>query len=266
MCLFTRPVENVSDTNIFARAVGPRQILVYEMAYAALGELAMVLPLPVEPGAGEDALKFIPLDECAGFFAQLREGFPVRRDPRFESMTLGATVELSRTLRVQEVGDFEASFVPTPEDFGRLDERFRLPLDLWLRLNDYRDWGFAVFKLKAAAGGKRVHPMALEFPRRDAKRLFFPTLHIHSGQLEPMAHFDHTLYLQPEPAMNWYLQGWEESYAPAVAFVKCMQGEALFDLARPVWRAKVKGRHENADVWLGPGSRPLPKSRALDIA
>jgi len=46
MCCFSRPVEIVSDTNIFARADGARQYLVYSMKYAARSDLAMVLPLP----------------------------------------------------------------------------------------------------------------------------------------------------------------------------------------------------------------------------
>jgi hypothetical protein len=34
-------------------------------------------------------------------------------------------------LEVIQVGDFEASFVPTVKDFSRLDERFRLPSAVW---------------------------------------------------------------------------------------------------------------------------------------
>ena len=48
MCMFTRPVVSVADTRIFARLTGNgTQLLVYEMSYAAAGDLAMVLPLPV---------------------------------------------------------------------------------------------------------------------------------------------------------------------------------------------------------------------------
>ena len=257
MCCFTELVEKVSDTSIYARAIGLRQILVYEMLYAAKSELAMVLPLPVPPGSPEDALEFISLEECAGFFADLDAGFPRRRRGDIEGMTLGASVDLSAKLAVIDVGGFEASFVPRPEDFGRLDERFRLPADLWLQLNLYRDWGFAVFKLKP--GTKRVHPMAFSFPRRDLKRLFFPTLHIHRRSVERIADFDHTLYCQTEPAMNFHLQGWEESEGSAKKFVQCMQAKALFDLGAPCWRLKLKGPFDNADTWLGRGGR-IPAS------
>lgn len=258
MCCFTGPVESVASTSIFARAIEDRQVLVHEMIYAADAALAMVLPLPVPAHSPEDALRFVSLEDCPGFFEHLRDGFPQLA----VSLSLGSleeeTLALSATLEVVEVGGFEASFVPRPEDFARLDERFRLPADLWLQLNAYRDWGFAVFKLNPARG-LRVHPMALEFPRRDRSRLFFPTLHIHHRTLEPSASFDHALYCQPDPAMNWHLQAWDESYAPVRRFMRCETALALFDAEAPVWRLKLAGARENADTWLGRGGRiPAP--------
>jgi len=261
MCCFTLPVEHVGDTCIFARADGARQSLVYSMTYAAEQELAMVLPLPVPPGSPEDALAFVDLESCADFFAQMREGFPAPV-PAFATLGEGVdmlSVDLTRTLKVVDVGQFEASFVPSPMDFGRLDERFRLPAELWLKLDVYEDWGFAVFKLKETASDSRVHPMAFTFPRRDRKRLFFPTVHVHDGHLASAARFDHELYCQPEPAMNWHLQGWDESYAAARRFMRCEAAAQVVDLAFPVWRRKLNGAFENVDTWLGPGGRfPAP--------
>ncbi len=51
------------------------------------------------------------------------------------------------TILVHDVSSFEASFVPTLEDFDRLDERFRIPPDAIGKIPRYRDYGFAVFKL-----------------------------------------------------------------------------------------------------------------------
>jgi len=260
MCCFSDIVESVADTSIFARAIGKRQILVYEMLYSAQQELAMVLPLPVPPDSPEDALEFINLERCPDFFADLREAFPQRGGFADLAGSLSAGAAVATELAVVEVGGFEASFVPRPEDFGRLDERFRLPADLWLQLNTYRDWGFAVFKLKP--GRKRVHPMAFSFPRRDSSRLFFPTLHIHKRSIEREAYFDHALYCQTEPAMNFHLQGWEESSDAAREFVRCAQAKALFDLDAPCWRLELQGELENADTWLGRGGRmPAPLER-----
>lgn len=257
MCLFTGPVEKVSNTSIFARAVGERQIVVYSMTYAAASPLAMVLPIPVVPDSPDDALRFINLEDCPDFFSELRRGFPIHEEASMGA-SLAAVEAPARTLQVHEVGAFEASFVPRPEDFGRLDERFRLPAEIWLVLNHYRDWGFAVFKLKETELAN-VHPMAFDFPRRDRKRLFFPTLHVHNGRFERSAHFDHALYCQPEPAMNWHLQGWEYGRGPAEIYVRCEQGRQLIDRARPCWRNVFDGLRENRDTWVGKGeSIPAP--------
>jgi len=106
-----------------------------------------------------------------------------------------SSVELTEpTLQVHEVGSFEASFVPTLNDFDRLDSRFRLPEQIWHQLPIYEDYAFAVFKLKP--GAKQIHPMAFEFPRRNIDQMFFPTVHIHDGKVDVKAHFDHSLYCQ----------------------------------------------------------------------
>ncbi len=262
MCMFTMEIEDVSDTKIFARALGPRQILVYEMNYAAKHELAMVLPIPVPPGTPEDGVRFVNLEECRHFFAELHEGFP-RDSGRIEMasmMMLGGddVVEAVKILEVHEVGAYEASFVPTVADFGRLDERFRLPPEIWLELNTYRDYGFAVFKLLPTRRA-HAHPMAFEFPTRYPQRLFFPTLHIHDRRVTPSAHYDHTLYCQPSHAMQWHMAGWEDSEGSASEFITCEKARALFDLELPCWRQGLHGKLFNADTWVGEGgSVPQP--------
>jgi hypothetical protein len=48
MCCFSRPVEHVSNTSIFARPVAKgRQALVYTIQLNAREDLAMILPIPV---------------------------------------------------------------------------------------------------------------------------------------------------------------------------------------------------------------------------
>ena len=124
-------------------------------------------------------------------------------------------------LVVHEVGSFEASFVPTRRDFSRLDQRFRLPDDVWQALLGYDDWGFAVFKLGPMSRLTGVHPMAFEFPQRDPDRLFFPAVHVHNGRVEPWATFDHRLYCQDVEDIRldrWYWSfhsefRWEQSSA-----------------------------------------------------
>ena len=174
MCCFSQPVRSVHSTNIFARPADERrQFLVYSMTLDARKELAMILPLPVKTPAAENDVEFIDLQGYPNFFADLEHGFPSVGDGA--SFGKSASPATAATLRVLEVGSFEASFVPTIADFSRLDERFRLPHNVWDKLPGYKTYGFAVFKLKP--GAMTVHPMAFSFPRQNTNTLFFPTVH-----------------------------------------------------------------------------------------
>jgi hypothetical protein len=215
MCCFSGPVRSVSGTRIFARPLeGGRQLLVYAMSLAIDEDVAMVLPVPVPPGSSDDALAFVDMSKSPTFFESLDALFP-----RLGILAFGApqSAPLARhraPLVVHDVGDFQASFVPTQRDFDRLDARFRLAPEAWAALPQYGDWGFAVFKLRSRApsgfieGVKRVlgqspppeetprHPMAFELPLRDPSKLFYPTVHVHDGKVHPTARFDHTFYGQ----------------------------------------------------------------------
>src|SRR5262249_35166406 len=142
MCCFSRPVELVTNTNIFARAgKDHRQYLVYSMQFKAAEDLAMILPLPTPKGAPEDAVKFINLEDYADFFAEMHSGFPVPPMIATRSNTKAPALAAGGKLEVIQVGSFEASFVPGVKDFVRLDECFRLPAGTWDALPQYKDWG-----------------------------------------------------------------------------------------------------------------------------
>lgn len=202
MCVFSQAVSSVCNTKIFARVIGgapPRQILVYEMEFSAAGDLAMLLPLPTPKGSAEDALQFVSLEDYPQFFTDMKKGFPemlTRSAPSGASPTNAA-----KTLKVHDVGAFEASFVPTGADFSRLDERFRLPAGVLEAIPGVGDYGFAVFKLKAGESQK-VHPMALTFPTRNPQQIFYPTSHVHDGTFPSRAVFDHALYFQGSDTMR----------------------------------------------------------------
>lgn len=247
MCCFSRPVDLVADTNIFARAAkGGRQYLVYSMRFAADEDLAMILPIPTPKNSPDDALKFINLEKYPDFFADLKSGFPVpklkddSRGPKAGGLALGAP------LAVVTVGKFVASFVPSVKDFARLDKQFRLPESVWAKLPQYKDFGFAVFKLskpEKKGSEQKVHPMAFDFPRADRELLFFPTVHIHDGSVPAKAKFDHALFCQDEaPA------GWEESPGHAVSFVKIKETLGIVEPNGHVYRKVMKGTFDNKDV------------------
>lgn len=249
MCCFSRPVISVSATNIFARAAeNGRQFLVYSMTVKAKEDLAMVLPLPVKIGTDEKGVSFIDLSGYPNFFADLRMGFPVPRPTKSWHSAADPGNAASKQLAVVKVGNFEASFVPAVKDFSRLDERFRLPADAWDKLPGYRDFGFAVFKLKA--GAATVHPMAFSFPRRDLKTLFFPTVHIHDGKVHPRGDFDHALYCQPSEHERLALDGWQESPRNASAFMKMASTKGLVAADHHCYRRELHGQLPNRDTFL----------------
>ncbi len=248
MCCFSRPVKLVAKTKIFARAsTTGRQFLVYSMTVDASEELAMILPIPVPTDSDDDSVRFINLEEYADFFDEMQSGFPA-----LVSASLDRKVKTpSRSkapLKVEQVGSFEASYVPSIKDFSRLDERFRLPTEVWDKLPAYKEFGFAVFQLmREKRGAQKVHPMAFEFPRARPKRLFFPTVHIHDGTVHPQAHFDHFLYCQQSAGEN--LMMWDESAQPVGMFMKKHEAsQGLLDADAHCYRKILNGNLKNEDT------------------
>jgi hypothetical protein len=225
MCIFSQAVQHVSQTSIYARGAGKEQILVYSMSLAASAELAMILPLPVEPGSGEDAVRFIDLSPYPKFFSDLRNAFPMELSASF-AIPSAAPAFAPQALKVHDVGSFEASFVPTIADFERLDARFRLDPTLWKYLPSYADFGFAVFKLRPKTVSENIHPMAFAFPRRDVHSLFFPTLHVHDGAVHETAAFDHDLFCQTPSSLG---PGWTPSHSALANFVDALRVPDLVD-------------------------------------
>jgi hypothetical protein len=141
----------------------------------------------------EDAVKFFDFSKYEGVRGSVG-AVSVAAKSREADPFGAAPAAAGYSLKVVSVGAYDASFVPTIADFSRLDARFRLPEGVWAKLPGYADFGFAVFKLKP--GNAQVHPMAFSFPTALADTVFFPTLHIHDGEVHAKERFDHTLYLQ----------------------------------------------------------------------
>jgi hypothetical protein len=242
MCCFSRPVVAVTDTNIFARASKDgRQFLVYSMKIDAREELAMILPIPVPKASKDDAVRFINLEKYAEFFTEMDRGFPPP-PPTLGDNSRGGD---AHGLKVVDVGSFVASFVPSVADFRRLDERFRLPTEVWDKLPIYKDFGFAVFQLKK--GAQKVHPMAFEFPRANPKQLFFPTVHIHDGTVKARARFHHTLFCQK--SVDSDVMSWLESTRPAGMYMKNLDAaQGLIDPGAHCFKKAIVGERKNEDI------------------
>lgn len=258
MCCFAGPVRSVRNTRIFARLSGQgTQFLVYEMEFSSEAENAMILPLPVLTPAAEDAVRFIDFKDNGGFFEALDAGFPVK--PSFSlsrSKGASAAVAAAAPLPVEEVGDYVASFVPAMKDFDRLDPRFRIAPEIWAKIPSYADYGFAVFQLKSREG--RPHPMAFELKTRMPDKIFFPTVHIHDGEVHPTESFDHALYLQDasfdavagdyedRDAVDWST-GFVRSDRPASAFAAVNESRGVVAADLLVHRRDLRGELPNVD-------------------
>ena len=244
MCLFTGPVKNVANTRIFARMEGDRQFLVYEMEVTTIDAVAMILPLPISLES-TDPLNFLSLEDYPRFFPDLHRCFPKRE---VFSGTRGPAAPPARApLRVQQVGVYEASYVPSREDFSRLDARFRLPDEVLGLFPDYSDFGFAVFQLRR--GVLHVHPMALSFSARDPSTLFYPTSHLHDGLVHQRASFDHLLYAQCAPLNS----PWETSASMPREVMNLGNWRTddpthgIVEGYAPVYRRFIRGEFPNTD-------------------
>jgi hypothetical protein len=244
MCCFTGKVEAVKNTRIFAR-VGPNgnQVVIYSMAVKSSRDVAMVLPVPVKPGSGENAMNFIDLSGYLSFFDDIEKHFLDTSSDPFAAATPPQRSVYKPVLKVVSVGAFDASYVPTIQDFSRLDARFRLPDDAWSQLPAYEKFGFAVFKLKA--GSALIHPMAFSFPTATPKEVFYPTMHIHDGKIHKRAAFDHTLYGQ---GISSEEGGWEESRSLAGQFVKTRLTKLTVRSDLHIYRKSMVGTFTNGDV------------------
>ena len=250
MCCFSGKVSEVSGTQIFARlADGREQILVYSMNVAAPEDVAMILPLPVPPASPERAVTWIDLSDYPDLFVDLNQLFP----EIIFGPGLSAHAGEVPPLEVFAVGSFEASFVPSPADFARLDPRFRLPDTALAALPQYADWGFAVFKLAPGAPGapRTIHPMAFRFPLRDPTALFYPMVHVHDGQFHPRARYDHTLYCQVRNGDNSdAIDGWDAPYGHIAVEIDVDRTRGVIDPELEVNRIKYQFEWANEDKFV----------------
>ena len=221
------------------------------MEFSAEQDVAMILPFPQKRGGAQP--RFINFEDVPEFFKKLQSLFPVRRTRGSRGLK---SAPMSFSIPVIQFGSFEGSFVPTINDFDRLDERFRFAsgtLDAMKRL--YGDYSFAVFKLKPGRDVK-VHPMAFAFDARDPKKIFFPTVHVHDGEWHASEHFDHTLYAQvPEDNLRGEIREANKAGNPTEVSERKMSinkdlrsspaSEAV--VAAPVFRVKLRGNLENRD-------------------
>lgn len=265
MCIFSQRVVSVNDTQIFARlSGGGTQFLAYQMKYESTIQNAMILPIPVRRPATEDSIQFIDLKNYPDLFESFDRGFPYHSPPSIGCSASFDKVALEM-LEVFKVGNYIASFVPTLSDFDRLDEKFKLSDEIWAQIPEYENFSFAVFQL--AAGSLKPHPMAFEFQNTNDE-MFFPTMHIHDGEIHDAERFDHILYLQHagyDSSVYGYRNadvedkstGLVRSKFIASRFCDIGRSRGLIDGDLLVHRKVMRGEYANADTVFSNSGDPL---------
>jgi hypothetical protein len=93
--------------------------------------------------------------------------------------------------------------------------------------------------------------MALSFPSRHPEKLFFPTVHIHDGEVHAKEHFDHELYCQVARPGFFEMMKWEESPGIAKGACKVEKSEGLLYGDSHIYRRRMVGDFANKDIVLG---------------
>lgn len=269
MCCFAQAVNHVRNTKIFARLTSEQmQVLAYSMHYETDVPNAMILPLPTT--GREDSLRFIDLSDYDYIFNDLQRGFPKKRS-LFSNVlpTAGVLDSKSAALKVQKVGNFVASFAPSVDDLARLDPRFVIPKETWKKIPSYDGYGFAVFQLDEAAS--KTHPMAMEFESSLKEKVFFPTLHIHDGEIHKLEDFDHYLFMQHAgfdsivgaydgPKHEDPKTGMVRSKEMAGQFTKPDKSRGLIDANLLLHRKRMHGKLANQDKIVRAAGHPTKVS------
>mgnify|MGYP006921585531 CR=1 FL=1 len=244
MCIFSRDITAVSATKIFARMEANKQAIVYEMVLATSQDTAMVLPIPIAQTNGGELVEFVDLSAYDDLFKDIEDLFPKTRTKSFSIDAPPAQA----TLVVHQVGAFQASFVPSQQDFDRLDERFRLNTAVLEKLPMYADYGFVVFQLRK--GEAKIHPMAFWFVTRDINQLYFPTVHVHDGQVHDHEKFDHILYGQGNVHRGQLTDMTYRAMGSEKLKNISDQSVALVAHDSEVFKKRLQGKLENKDTWF----------------
>lgn len=249
MCILSGRIKDIAKTNLFVSDLGRGvHSTIYSMTIRTAIDVAMILPVPVLRGSGEDAVRFVDLSGYQTLFDDMNALWP---EPVAFSVydPLSRRIAMKSTLVVHNVGRFVASYVPTWEDFHRLDECFRLDPTVWLSLPAYGNFGFAVFQFKANANNQDIHPMAYTYLTEQPDELFFPTVHVHDGHhAGKTARFDHTLFFQE--SVNFpHTTIWESSNVATNHTVNLDRTRGLVT-GQPLYRTKIHGIRHNADQVL----------------
>jgi hypothetical protein len=269
---------------MFARLDGVgNQYIVYSVEYSSPTDVALILPIPVVPG--DASVQFVPMDCYDDFFNNLASGFVAPSTGRWiQDMSGGG-----ETFAVQSVRPKGAFYVPTFDDFARLDLSLRPSVDLLDKFPNYRDFGFVVLKLPstdlpAGTGGlsaqallelrqqygcevvspARLSPIAFRFASREPRCVYFPLTIFEGDEYKPIVEFDHTLYLQHDKLGNEFAQHHVGHVSlRASNFMRDSGKDGVVHPRSCCFRRILRGSAANQDLWVYPSNAAARVARWL---
>lgn len=93
--------------------------------------------------------------------------------------------------------------------------------------------------------------MAFRFPTRLGDAIYFPTLHIHNGDLPETARFDPSLYCQTDLIEESTMSNWMRSPDVAEEFMDVSNAAGIIDGNSKCWCMRLRGKLTNTDVIVG---------------
>lgn len=185
MCIFTGPVENVSNTKILVAAIQHdhcRQMTVYENNVETKNPNTMVLPVPSGQSINFVDLSKYPGDvfkECDTFFPQLIE------KSGGGSFGFGFS-EAAEYLVIEKVGGYECSIANSIDQMKKADPNvFVLPDNIEEVLRRHYSEGFSFIICKFGNAKISKHPIAYTSSRLRNGNIFIPTRHEHGEAKKP---------------------------------------------------------------------------------
>jgi hypothetical protein len=199
MPLFAGPIQSVYRVQMFARGRSDgRQLLVYSIAYRASDDALLVIPLATPPDLGPENIGLIGLPKARDFFEDLARGFPPD--------VVGDDGATERIAALPFAPAIEPMFVPSLAILTQLIGHLPLPAGIANDVQAYAGHSFAMVTLPK--GHVRLHPFAIEFPRRKADQLRFPTGILRGAMFDFDPSFTTLLYAQSRsPMPDWEPSG-----------------------------------------------------------
>jgi hypothetical protein len=224
MCIFNKPVKEVSGTRIFVtQTCDGRQFTCYQNyvkfpdtegesnrfkasvaaakkkaeATKPKNENAMILPFPIRADSKlKEPIELIDLSKCADLIEKMDKAFPElkwRSNVKSRSRFAGSSQSEGK-LAVVKVGSYDCSVAKNLGDLRKIDETvFKVSSNVDEVLGKHYSSGFGFLICKLRAEGKQ-HPIAYITETAKDGEMFVPTRHEHGDKEEKKPHWDHYIF------------------------------------------------------------------------